>query len=265
MKNLQIGIILTGLFAIHCIACYSENITINVAPDHDDWVYNIGESAIFKVSVLGDIPDQFSVSYEIGTEKMLPSKKGSFNSSDKEFVIDGGTMKVPGFLRCTITISHGNIKKTEYATAAFQPTEIIPTIDYPGDFKAFWEETISRVREIPLETQLTLIEDKCTETYNVYQVSYLNNEYKNRSYGILTIPVKSGKFPAVIRFPGAGVHPLGGNLNMATKDVITLDLYIHPFPMLWEKVFYDNLKDSPYIDYKFWGGYTTGIPIISKG
>lgn len=258
MKNLQVSIvriILIGLFAIYCIVCYGENITINVVPDHDDWIYSTGENAVFKVSVSGDITSSFSVSYEIGPEKMPAWENESFNSTAKEFVIDGGTMKTPGFLRCTITITHGDSKKTAYATAAFQPEEIIPTIGYPEDFLSFWEETISSAREIPLDTQLTLIEDKCTDTYNVYQASYLNNEYKNRSYGILTIPVKNGKFPAIIRFPGAGVHPSDGNLTIADKDVITLDLYIHPFPMLWENSFYDNLRDSPYIDYKFWGSY----------
>ncbi len=258
MKNLQVAIvriILTGLFVIHFIVCHGGDLKVKVAPDHDDWIYNTGESVVFEVSLSGDTPDLFSVSYEIGPEKMSTWKKGSFNSSDKEFVIDGGTMKVPGFLRCIVTITHGDTKQTEYATAAFQPGEITPTTRYPEDFLSFWEKTIASAREIPLDTQLTLMENKCTETYNVYQVSYLNNEYKNRSYGILTIPVKSGEFPAIIRFPGAGVHPLGGNLTIAGKNVITLDLYIHPFPVLWEKEFYDNLKNSPYIDYKFWGSY----------
>jgi cephalosporin-C deacetylase-like acetyl esterase len=257
MKSLQVGVrvILIGLFAIHCIVCYGGDIKVNMAPHHADWIYNTGENAIFKVSVSGDIPNSFLVSYEIGLEKMPAWKKGAFNSSSKEFVIDGGTLEIPGFLRCTVTITYGEIKKTAYATAAFQPVKITPTIEYPEDFQSFWEETISKAREIPLDTQLTLIEDKCTDTYNVYQISYLNNEYKNRSYGIVTIPVKSGKFSAVIRFPGAGVHPLGGNIAIADKNVITFDLYIHPFPVLWKKEFYDNLRDSPYIDYKFWGAY----------
>lgn len=258
MENIRGGfvrIILFGLFAIFHLTCYSESITINVVPDHDNWIYNTGENVIFKVSVLGDIHKPFSVSYEIGLEKMSAWERGSFNTSNKEFVINGGSLEMPGFLRCTVTITDGNIKKTEYATAAFQPTEIAPTIECPEDFHDFWEETISRVRQVPLDTQLTLIEDKCTDTYNIYQVSYLNNEYKNRSYGILTIPKKNGKFPAIIRFPGAGVHPLGGNLAIADRDIITLNLYIHPFPVLWKKEFYDNLRDSPYIDYKFWGSY----------
>lgn len=246
-------IIITCLFVSHFIVCHGEDLKITVAPDHENWTYNTGENVVFKISISGNVPDLFSVSYEIGPEKMPAWKRGSFRTSDREFIINGGTMKTPGFLRCSVTISYGDIRQEEYATAAFQPEEILPTIGYPDDFLSFWEKTISKARIIPLETQLTLIEDKCTDTYNVYQVSYLNNEYKNRSYGILTIPTKDGKYPAIIRFPGAGVHPLGGNLTIADENVITLDLYIHPFPMLWERKFYDNLKDSPYIDYKFWG------------
>ena len=81
---------------------------------------------------------------------------------------------------------------------------------------------------------MRLIKEKCTDRYNVYEVNYQNYEYSNRSYGIITIPVKEGQYPAIIRFPGAGVHPSGGNIAIADRDVITLDLYIHPFPMVWE-------------------------------
>lgn len=224
-----------------------------VEPNNQDWVYNVGETAYFKVSISGNVANHFSIKYEIGPEKMEATIKGSFLTNDSIFIIDGGTMATPGFLRCSVTIKSEDVQHTEIATAAFQPEDIQPTVVYPDDFLDFWEKTIAKSREIPLNAEFTLLEDKSTEGFNVYHVSYLNHEYKNRSYGIITIPVKEEKFPAIIRYPGAGVHPSGGNISIADKDVITLDLYIHPFSMLWEKSFYDNLRDSPYIDYKFWG------------
>lgn len=253
ISRVKITSFLIALFILSSFACYCENIIVKVVPQHDDWTYKIYEKALFNVSVSGDIPVPFSVSYEVGPEKMKSTIKGKLDSSSKEFVIDGGTMELPGFLRCTVTIAHNDEVYAEYATAAFQAEDILPTVDYPDDFNQYWKETVADARLIPMDTKMTLLEDKCTDYYNVYEVSYQNYEYKNRSYGILTIPVKEGKYPAIIRFPGAGVHPSGGNLSIADKDVITLDLYIHPFPMHWKSEFYDGLRDSPYIEYKFWG------------
>lgn len=241
------------LIIINSTLCFSENISLKVVPNHDNWVYNLGEKAIFNVSILGDVALPLIVSYEIGPEKMLPIKVDSFNIDSKEFVIDGGTMGIPGFLRCTVTIYSGESVFKEFATAAFQPDNIAPTIEYPDDFLKFWNEIVSKSRDIPLDTQMKLIKKKCTDSYNVYEVNYQNYEYSNRSYGILTIPTKEGKYPAIIRFPGAGVHPSGGNIAIADRDVITLDLYIHPFPMIWDRKFYDELQNSSYIKYMFWG------------
>lgn len=241
------------VFICNCDLLHSKTFNVQVIPDHQDWTYKIGEFAKFKVSIVSEKTEEYSISYEVGHEKMPPIVSRSFNTSNPNFIIEGGTMNVPGFLRCTVTITNKDETYTEIATAAFEPEKIKPTVKHPKDFRKFWETTISDARKIPLDPQLTLLKEKCTDSYNVYQVSYQNYEYKNRSYGILTIPKKSGRYPAVIRFPGAGVHPLGGNTNMAGKGVITLDLYIHPFPMVWERNFYDNLRNSPYIDYKFWG------------
>lgn len=139
------------------------------------------------------------------------------------------------------------------ATAAFEPGRIKPTIKNPTDFDKFWKKEIETARKIPLDTQFRIIERLCTEQYNVFQVKFQNNEFYNYSYGMLTIPKKEGKYPAIIRVPGAGVHQLNPEAEFANKDFITLSLYIHPFPGDWQKEFYDSLRNSSYIDYKFWG------------
>ncbi|MGI6573529.1 MAG: acetylxylan esterase [Fermentimonas sp.] len=241
------------LFSLFCTVCFGETISVKVTPDHQDWTYALGEQACFHVSISGDIIEEYTISYDIGLEKMPPVKSAAFKSSKSSLTIEAGTVDAPGFLRCTVTVIHAGETYSGVATAAFEPEKIKPTTKCPRDFDRFWKEAISEARKIPLETELILLNDRCTDAYNVYQVSYLNHEYKNRSYGILTVPAKTGKFPAVLRFPGAGVHPLGGNTAIADQDVITLDLYIHPFPMTWESGFYDGLKASPYIEYKFWG------------
>lgn len=250
MKNV---LLLLSLFFVGHGLSAQNKVLIHIVPDHSDWTYKAGETVAFRVSITGLNTNDCSVYYELGPEKMPPGKSGHLTGAPSDFVIDGGTLKTPGFLRCTVTVTAGNEKYSEIATAAFDPEKIKPTVQYPEDFNKFWNKTLADARKIPLDMNLTLLKERSTESYQVYQVDYHGYEYKNRSYGILTIPTKDGKFPAVIRFPGAGVHPLSEDASMAGKDVITLNLYIHPFPTQWDVSYYDSLRNSPYIDYKFWG------------
>lgn len=253
MKHIYINILLFCIFIFNASA--ENEISISVTPSHSDWIYNVGVNAIFdvKVKVNNDDLSVQSISYEVGYEKMPPLINGNLNPNDRAFSINGGTMNIPGFLRCTVTVNAGEKSYKAIATAAFNPEKIQPTIKEPSDFDSFWNNVIEESNKIPLDLKLTPILMKSNDSVNYYQVDYHNNEYKSRSYGVLTVPVKPGKYPAVLRFPGAGVHPTGGNTLIAGKNVITLDLYIHPFSVLNDVSFYDTLKNSPYIDYKFIG------------
>ena len=48
-------------------------------------------------------------------------------------------------------------------------------------------------------------------------------------YGILSVPVKEGKYPALLRVPGAGVRPYAGDTYTAPADCIVLEIGIHVF------------------------------------
>lgn len=232
------------------------NIKISLLPDHADWIYKIGEEVKFCLTIEDktESKEPYSIVYEIGPEKMKAHIIDSLVITDTSFSLDGGSMKTPGFLRCKLTVRKGSEKYTSVATAAFEPEKINPTVKRPTDFEQYWTRIIEKTRAIPLDLQLTLLEEKCNETTSFYHISYQDNAYKSRFYGILTVPKKSGKYPAVIRFPGAGVVPLGGNALIAGKEVIALDLYIHPFPANLQREFYDTLaKNSSYMNYMFWG------------
>lgn len=50
-------------------------------------------------------------------------------------------------------------------------------------------------------------------------------------YGILSIPVKPGKYPALLRVPGAGVRPYSGDTYTATGKCIVLEIGFHGVPV----------------------------------
>src|SRR5690606_16629108 len=110
----------------------------------------------------------------------------------------------------------------------------------------------SQSRKTELDVKLTPLSKRSTENVNVYQVTYQYGQ-EQRFYGVLSIPKKEGKYPAIIRFPGAGVIPLSGDINTANKGFITLDLNIHSIPISQDREVYVNLQKNELYRYQYQG------------
>ena len=218
-------------------------IKVIVAPEHSDWKYVIGEKATFHITVLqnGNAIKNVVVKYEIGPEKMDPSKKDSLLLANGTLTTDGGTLKEPGFLRCIATTTIDNKTYRGLGTAAFDPQLIQPAISNPTDFLAFWEKAKADLSKIPLDARMTLLPERCTENTNVYQVNMQNYRPGTRLYGILCIPKKEGKYPAILKVPGAGVRAYTGDIATAEKGFITLEIGIHGVPVTMDPSVYNNL------------------------
>ena len=78
----------------------------------------------------------------------------------------------------------------------------------------------------------------------MYQLN-LQNINSSRFYGILCVPKKEGKYPAILRVPGAGVRPYYGMIAEADKGFITLEVGIHGVPVTMDPVVYENLGRGP--------------------
>ena len=220
-----------------------QMIKLVVAPDHSDWLYKTGENVKFTISVLqnGNPVKNAVIRYAIGPEKMDPTKKDSLALTNGTLTVDGGTMKAPGFLRCIVTAKLDGKDYTKLATAGFDPLSIQPTVENPGDFSQFWSKAKSDLSNIPMDARMTLMPERCTEKVNVYHVSLQNFRVGSRLYGILCMPKKEGKYPALLTVPGAGVRPYFGNIAMAEKGIITFDIGIHGVPVNMEVSVYNNL------------------------
>jgi hypothetical protein len=208
----------------------TQMIKVIVAPDHEDWTYKIGEKVTFSVTVLkwGNPLKNTKITYLIGPER-FETKKDSAFLKDGAIKLDGGTMTTSGFLRCTIIAKVDGKEYRNLATAAFEPEKIQPAVEMPTDFTEFWNKAKASLSKVPIDAKMTLLPERCTETVNVYHLNLQN--YKEggttRLYGILCVPKKEGKYPALLRVPGAGVRPYSGDVRTAEKGVITLEIGIH--------------------------------------
>ena len=217
-------------------------VKVIVAPDHDNWTYEPGEKVKFTISVLqnGNPLKDVKVRYEIGPEKMSPEKKSSDVLAKGVTTVDGGTLKSPGFLRCIAIAEVDGVEYRGLATAGFDPLKIQPTVEDPADFAKFWEDAKAEAAKIPMDPVMTLIPERCTEKVNVYHVSIQNYRSRSRIYGILCVPKKEGKYPALLKVPGAGIRPYAGDVANAEQGMITLEIGIHGIPV--------NLNPDVYAD-----------------
>ena len=222
-------------------------VQVRVTPDHRDWTYRTGEKVTFHVAVTADnVPlENVEASCTIGPE-MMPAKSRDVVIPFGGLTLDGGTMQEPGFIRCTVSAKFGTRTYRGAATAAFSPEKIMPLQTEPSDFDAFWAAGKAELAKVPIEPVLTLLPDQCTSTVNVYHVSLRTIspswlQTPGRVFGILCEPKAPGKYPALLRVPGAGVRPYGGDKSFAERGVITLEIGIHGIPVNMPKDVYDML------------------------
>ncbi len=228
------------------VAFRVSTVQLHVAPDHRDWTYRPGEPVRFKVTVtadnepIADVP----ISFTVGPE-MMPATKQETRVPMEGLVIEGGTLTVPGFMRCAVTAEIAGHTYHGAGTAAFSPEKIVPTQTEPSDFDAFWQAGKDELAKVPIEAKITPLPELTTGTVDVSLVR-INNINKTRDgyahvYGILCVPKAPGKYPAILRVPGAGVRPYFGDVVTADRGAITLEIGIHGIPVNMPKSVYDDL------------------------
>lgn len=218
------------------------NIQVNVVPDHQDWTYKVGETATFRISVTKSATPLAGavIDYEAGPEMYQDVKKTAVVLKDGTLTVKGKMTK-PGFYRVDVKTTIGGEEYKGACAAAFSPEQLKPTTVNPADFDQFWQNAISEARHTDLNPTKRLLPERCTKDVNVYEVSFQNVRWGSRTYGILCEPVKPGKYPALLRVPGAGVRPYGGDIYTASKGAVTLEIGIHGIPVTMQQSVYDDL------------------------
>jgi cephalosporin-C deacetylase-like acetyl esterase len=256
MKKISKNLLALSLFILLSASAFTQSNTglvkVIIAPDHKDWTYKTGEQAKFSAEVLkyGNLVDNVTVDYETGPETMPDVKKEGvvLKNGKMEFT---GTMKTPGFYRVRVWAVVDGKRYEGLATAGFDPEKIQPTVSNPAYFDGFWTNAIAEARKLNLDPKLTLLPDRCTSDVNVYHVSFQNDAPASRIYGILAVPKKSGKYPAILKVPGAGIRPYGGDARTASLGIITLEIGIHGIPVILDPQVYNDLNGGSLTGY--WG------------
>ncbi len=255
MKRIGTIVLLMALVLLQAGAqIRGNNIQVNVVPDHQDWHYQLGETATFKVSVTksATLLDNVTVDYEAGPEMYQDVKKQGMVLKDGTLTLKGKMTK-PGFYRVDVKAYVDGKEYKGACAAAFSPDKLAPTTVMPADFNDYWQNAIKEARQVDLNPTKRLLPERCTKDVNVYEVSFQNIKDNWRTYGILCVPVKEGRYPALLRVPGAGVRPYGGDIYTASQGAVTLEIGIHGISVTMEKKVYDDVFNGALMGYWDWG------------
>lgn len=228
----------------------TQLVKVIVGTDHKDWTYKVGETAKFSIQVIqyGNLMDNVTVDYEAGPEALPDIQKQGIVLKNGKLELTG-TMKVPGFYRVRVWAVVDGRRYEGLATAGFEPEKIQPTVKEPADFDAFWTKAIEDARRFSLDPKITLMPERCTGDVNVYHISFLNDGFSSRIYGMLAVPKKPGKYPAILKVPGAGIRPYTGDARLASLGFITLEIGIHGIPVTLDPQVYLDLNGGALAGY----------------
>jgi cephalosporin-C deacetylase-like acetyl esterase len=258
-RRLVVLLILLAILSATALAQdRTGTVQVRVRPDRDGWTYAPGEAVIFHITAVRDgFPLQNAqVKYRVGPEMMAPTVENTSSLPEAGLQVQAGTMKEPGFLRCTATVENDGRTYRGLATAGFAPEKIQPTAVNPADFDDFWNAGKGDLAKIPLDARLTPLPEYGTASVDCFHVNIQNigsGAAASRLYGILCEPKADGQFPALLNVPGAGVRPYRGLVDMAEKGIITFQIGIHGIPVNLEPSLYESLRVGALDGYNTFG------------
>ncbi len=223
-------------------------VRLQVVPDRSDWTYALGAPASFRVLATRDgyplaLP---SVTWKLGPELQDPSEEKTGPLPAEGLSVKAAGLKQPGFLRLVATATFEGQDYRALGTAGFAPDKIAPTVEDPADFDAFWTEGTEALAKLPVDAKLVPMPEASNGKVDCWHVSLQNvgadTTGSSRFYGVLCEPKGDGPFPALLQVPGAGVRAYGGNVEMAEKGIITLQVGIHGLPVNLDPSVYDSLR-----------------------
>jgi cephalosporin-C deacetylase-like acetyl esterase len=230
------------------------SVALTVALDHADWLYRVGDTARYRIGLTraGKPVPNARVRVVFAQERLKPMRTDTIDVSNGERTLSA-TLPVPGFVRATATAVVDGRTYTGLGTAGFSPELITAAATAPADLMSFWEKAIADARRTPLAPMMTRLPQYSTPDVDAYHVSFQNNRANSRIYGMLAVPTKPGKYPAMLVVPGAGVRPYFPSIAMAKKGIIHLTIGIHGIPVDRDSLIYNELRATALASYWAYG------------
>jgi cephalosporin-C deacetylase len=130
----------------------------------------------------------------------------------------------PGFYKATAAVESKMGNKEHIFNFGYEPEKIISPADPQPDFAEFWEKAKAELKTVDPQFKMIRIDSLCTDKHNIYLVEMrsLGNALIRGWY---QVPVKPGRYPAIMQVPGYGSTMVPSYVNYG-DDIIGFGLNI---------------------------------------
>lgn len=239
----------------------AETLSLKVTPDRESAVYEVGEEAVFLITVSrGEVRvSDGNVSFVVddflkgGTAVGLPDGLVALGAEPARVVVKG---RRPEFLRCQVTYTPDDGKAVRAsAGVGFSPEKIGLSLPVPDDFDEFWAEQKRKLAEVPLDPKLTVVDSKTDGVASFDVQVQCTGGAPVSGYFSKPIESKPKSLPIVLWVHGAGVRgsSLGNSLKGAQAGFLSMDINAHGSPNGKPGAFYSELSKGPLNNYRHAG------------
>lgn len=204
-KILSIAVLLMSLSAMH-----GRTLKVESQPEHNWWwektetpaltftasdLDSESGPAVLKISVRGDredSPTYFTQNISLNLEENNPTS-----------VTINPTLPGAGFYR--VSVSDGNAELTAF-NIGISPEEVVSRPDSLPGLKAFWDKALAELATVPMNATIVELPEKSSNKRKIYFCQYLSLDNDTVS-GYLAMPVKEGRYPAIIYYNGYNGTP----------------------------------------------------------
>jgi cephalosporin-C deacetylase-like acetyl esterase len=238
LPNLAALLLVTaGPFASADEANPKSAVYLNIAMDHEDASYVVGEPVTWTIKVSGikTGAPTFEPTYAVRTGTNMLAK-GTLHFADGAAKVTG-QLDHPGVIE--LKVDHSTQWRSEFRCgAAVGWTEIRSTVPEPADFDAFWTKKLAELAAVPMNPVLEEADSSSPDVL-LWKIT-LDSFRDTKVHGYLARPKGTGPLPAQLQVQYWGLYPLNKNevVGIAKKGWLAMNIMAHDLPCDRDAAFY---------------------------
>ena len=221
---------------------------VEVAPDHSNGVYRVGETVRWRVE-WKDASNAPAANYVFLSGGFTNAGKGELQFTNCVAELTS-TFSAPGTMLLEVKAKSTDSKEQRVVAGAVAAPEKIPlSATRPDDFDAFWKSKVEELQRVPANPKLESVD--IGKTNIAYWKISMDNIRETHIKGQLARPTSGEKFPALLIVQWAGVYPLQKNwaTDRAAEGWLVLNIEAHDLPIDEPESFYKEQFAGPLKNY----------------
>lgn len=221
---------------------------IQITPDHEDGVYNIGETIVWNI-LIDSITKYDSLRYAIKPGAMQVAEQGLLMVKSSEAKLSYKFQK-PGSVILEIRWGNpGDWLDRVVSGGICAPEALTLSTTRPEDFDEFWQNNIAELEEIPMNPW---IQSQSVEDTSIsYTKVVMDNIRGSKIQAQMAMPNTCEKYPALLIVQWAGVYAFSKEwvTHRAKEGWLALNINPHDLPIDQKNKFYQQQSKNELKDY----------------